>query len=281
MVLPRSSPWDPRSSPWDPNTRESLLLQGDPSVQFFITSEARCAWVFGACVLLFFGIGIPDMIVCWGCWRAQPGHDIDDAIHPARTLHPALLPELYRPGWAAGVWFVLDAIRKFSLVLCALAADGSSTPFDLPRWYVPGQTPAVTTLLLSLVTLAVCQPYRHLRHQCHEAISLACLALVAQTADSTFAGWSTLGLTLIISMQIYRRHRSTTMNQLSLAFDACKQARWRRTDKYAQLRSDTSSTPDLQEHDAMAPPNHEEDCDNTRGGQGVPTASSVGLKATV
>ena len=245
VVLPRSSPWDPRSSPWDPNVKETLLLQGDPSVEFFVTPEAKCAWVFGACVLVCLGIGIPDMIVCWGCWRAQPGHDTDDAIHPARTLHPALLPELYRPGWAAGVWFVLDVIRKFSLVLCALAADGSSTPFDLPRWYVPGQTPTVTTLLLSLVTLAVCQPYRHLQHQCHEAVSLACLALVAQTADSTFAGWATLSMTLLITLQIYRRHRRTTTNPLGQAIDACKQARWRRTDRYVQLQINTDSNQDL------------------------------------
>lgn len=280
VVLPRSSPWDPQSSPWDPNTRLSLLLQADPSVHFFITSEAKCAWVFGACVLLLLGIGIPDMIVCWGCWRAQPGHDTDDAVHPARTLHPALLPELYRPGWAAAVWFVLDVVRKFALVLCALAADGSSTPFDLPRWYVPGQTPVVTTLLLSLVTLAVCQPYRHLRHQCHEAVSLACLALVAQTADSTFAGWSTLGLTLVISLQIYRRHRSTTVNPLGLAFDACKQARWRRTDRYEQLHGHQNSTPDLQEQESMAATTHEEDGDIIHGEQGEP-GGFAGLKAAV
>ena len=246
VVLPRSSPWDPRSSPWDPNVKETLLLQGDPSVEFFAKPEAKCAWVFGACVLLCLGIGIPDMVVCWACWRAQPGHDTDDAIHPARTLHPALVPELYRPGWAAGVWFVLDVMRKFSLVLCALAADGSSTPFDLPRWYVPGQTPAVTILLLSLVTLAVCQPYRHLQHQCHEAVSLACLALVAQTADSTFAGWAALGMTLVITLQIYRRHRSTTINPLGLAIDACKQARWRRTDRYEQLQSNTASNREIE-----------------------------------
>jgi len=139
------------------------------------------------------------------------------------------------------VWFLLDVIRKFSLVLCALAADGSSTPFDLPRWYVPGKTPVVTTLLLSLVTLAVGQPYRHLRHQCHEALALACLILVAQTADSTFAGWATVGLTLVITLHVYRRHR----DPLGQIIEACKQARWRRSGReYISLRrSDRVSSP--------------------------------------
>lgn len=260
VVLPRGNPLD--------NNGETLLLQGDPSVAFFVTPEAKRACIFGACVLLFLGMGIPDLVVCWGCWRAQAAHDADDAIHPARALHPALLSDLYRSGSAAGGWFVLDAIRKFSLVFCALAADGSSTPFDLPRWYVPGQTPVVTTLLLSLVLLAVGQPYRHLRHQCHEALSLACLILVAQTADSTFAGWSTLGLTLVIPLHIYRLHRTSTANPFGRAFDACKDARWRRNNRYALATNEDSA------------PKGEEVDDNQRGSRSAPVGF-VGLKANV
>ena len=228
VTLPRSSPWE--------DTDETLLLQGDPSVVFLGSTQAVCAWVFGALVLMCLGLGVPDMVVCWNCWRAQPGHDTDDAIHPAREQHPALLLDLYRPGWSGAVWFLLDVTRKCAVVICALAADGSSTPFNLPRWYVPGQTPTVTMLLLSLVSLAVGQPFRHRRHQGFEALSLAALILVAQTADSTFAGWATLSLTVLTIVDIYKRHREFGGGPSPvklLLMDACKKARWSREEESA------------------------------------------------
>lgn len=116
------------------------------------------------------------------------------------------------------------------MVIGALAADGSSTPFDLPRWYVPGQTPTVTMLLLSLVSLAVGQPFRRRRHQGFEALALACLILVVQTADSTFAGWATVSLTFLTIVDIYKRHRAFTggPSPATLLMAAFKQARWSR-----------------------------------------------------
>jgi hypothetical protein len=70
------------------------------------------------------------------------------------------------------------------------------------------------------------------------------------------------------------------VNPLGLAFDACKQARWRRTDRYEQLHGHQNSTPDLQEQESMAATTHEEDGDIIHGEQGEP-GGFAGLKAAV